>query len=447
MRSIRFNTKRTWVAGLAVALFLGFVTTAHAKIPGISGTLAAGVRTFNLAAGTDYIVTSDGDSFMMWLYQDLDPNPENPFGMPQYPGPTLIVNEGETVTVNLTNNLTVATSIVFPGHSVTAAGGAPGPIAQEAAPTETVTYTFIAGHAGTYLYRSGTRPDLQVEMGLVGAIIVRPAGFDPANPTAYGHMDTAYDREFLYVITEMDPTLHRRVELGQPVDTTTYFATNWFINGRNFPDLMTENFVPWLPTQPYNCQPRMHPGEKVLVRLVGAGVDIHPMHLHGNDFDTIAVDGRLLESDPGVSGPDLAWKATTIKTIPGQTADVVWTWTAEKLGWDIYGDQEHDCIDGDGDDFDDVTFEYCPDHGVPFPVILPNRDSLTFGPFYSGSPFLGGTGDLAPGDPGLNATAGYFYMWHSHTEKELTSNDIWPGGLVSFMIVEHPDVEIDPQNP
>ena len=38
-------------------------------------------------------------------------------------------------------------------------------------------------------------------------------------------------------------------------------------------------------------------------------------------------------------------------------------------------------------------------------------------------------------------------MWHSHTEKELTSNDIWPGGLVSFMIVEHPSVVIDPQNP
>ncbi|MFZ7126494.1 MAG: multicopper oxidase domain-containing protein [Desulfobacterales bacterium] len=446
MRSIRFNRKRTWVAGLAVALLLGFVVTAHARIPGITGTLASGVRTFNLAAGTEYIVTSDGDSFMMWLYQDLDVNPENPFGTPQYPGPTLIVNEGDTVAVNLTNNLSVTTSIVFPGHLAAATGGSAGPLAREAAPGSTVTYTFEATEPGTYLYRSGTRPDLQVEMGLTGAIIVRPAGFDPDNPTAYGHPESAYDREFLYLITEMDPTLHRRVELGQAVDTTTYFPTNWFINGRNFPDLMAENFVPWLPTQPYNCQPRMHPGEKVLIRLIGAGVDLHPLHLHGNDFDTIAVDGRLLESMPG-QGPDLAWKATTIKTIPGQTADVVWTWTAEKLGWDIYGDQPHDCNDLDGDDFDDVTYEYCPDHGIPFPVILPNRDSMTFGQFYSGSPFLGGTGDLAPGDPGLNATAGYFYMWHSHTEKELTSNDIWPGGLVSFMIVEHPSVVIDPQNP
>ena len=447
MSAIRLNTKKTWVAGLAVAMLLGVVATAQARIPGISGNAAPGARIFNIAAATDNIVTSDGDSFMMWLYQNLDADPDHPVSRPQYPGPTMIVTEGETVTVNLTNNLPVTTSMVFLGHQVVGSGGVSGPLAQEAAPNGgMVSYTFTASHPGTYLYRSGTRPDLQAEMGLVGAIIVRPNGFDENNPTAYNHPETAYDREFLFLITEMDPTLHRRVEQSRPVDMTQYFPTNWFINGRNFPDNMTQDFVPWLPTQPYNNQPRMHPGEKVLVRLVGAGVDLHPMHLHGNNFDTIAVNGRLLESAGG-TGPDLAWKATTIKTVPGQTTDVVWTWTGEKLGWDIYGDQPHDCIDGDADGFDDATFEYCEDHGVPFPVILPERDSLTLGQFYSGSPFLGGTGTLAPGDPGLNATAGYFYMWHSHTEKELTSNDIWPGGLVSFMIVEHPSVVIDPQNP
>ena len=40
----------------------------------------------------------------------------------QVPGPTLIVTEGQTVTVNLTNNLPTAagnTSILFPGFKVT----------------------------------------------------------------------------------------------------------------------------------------------------------------------------------------------------------------------------------------------------------------------------------------------------------------------------------------
>ena len=43
----------------------------------------------------------------------------------QVPGPTLIVTEGQTVTVKLTNNLPAAagnTSILFPGFQVTADG-------------------------------------------------------------------------------------------------------------------------------------------------------------------------------------------------------------------------------------------------------------------------------------------------------------------------------------
>ncbi len=411
--------KAAMIPGLPAILLFMALGTSQAAVQGITGPA------FQLTAKTGYIITSDGDSFLMWMY--ADGSAEGSVG--QYPGPTLIVNQGQTVTVTLTNELNVNTSIIFPGQRVTATGGTEGILAREAPPNGAVTYTFTASEPGTYLYRSGTQPDLQVDMGLVGAIIVRPSS--GAN-FAYNHVDTAFDREFLLVLTEMDPLLHKRVEFGLPVDTSRYFATNWFANGRNFPDNMAEDFVPWLPHQPYSFQPRMHPGEKVLVRSVGAGVDLHPFHYHGNNFETIAVDGRMLGSSPS-AGPDLAWKATTRRSVPGQTTDVMWTWNAENLGWDIYG---HDV----GDPME--PGEWGPDHGKPFPVLLPTRDSMTFGGFYPGTPFLGGTGDLAPGDPGLNATGGYFYMWHSHTEKELTSNDIWPGGLVTFMIIEHPAVPL-----
>ena len=53
----------------------------------------------------------------------------------QVPGPTLIVTEGETVTVTLTNNLPAAagnTSILFPGFNVTTTGGVAGLLTQEA---------------------------------------------------------------------------------------------------------------------------------------------------------------------------------------------------------------------------------------------------------------------------------------------------------------------------
>ena len=432
-----------WVVVLMGAVFLVSGTGAHGAIVGKSGS------TFHLVAKQDVLITSDGDSFIMWGFGIKD-DVSGATSRAQYPGPTLIVTEDVPVTITLRNELPAKAgnvSIIFPGQKVTATSRVLGPLTYEAVPVETLpesvdgsaTYTFTPSEPGTYVYRSGTMADLQVEMGLVGALIVMPAttpsGGDPAKKYAYNHVDSQYDREFLYLVSEMDPRIHRLVEqnLIGNINFTTYFPTNWFINGRNYPDILAENNVLWLPTQPYNCQPRMHPGEKVLVRFIGGGRDIHPMHFHGNDFETIAVDGRLLSSEPE-AGPDLAWQATTIKSIPGQTADLIWTWTGKELGWDVYGHSPDDPLEPD---------EYAPNHGKPFPVVLPQRDSVTYGAFYSGSPFLGGEGELPPGHGGLNASGGYFYMWHSHTEKELTSNDIWPGGLISFMIVEHPDVPID----
>jgi hypothetical protein len=379
----------------------------------------------------------------------------------QYPGPTLIVNQGDTVTIKLRNTLPMPVSIVFPGQSgVTAGGGSPGPLTSEAPGdgTTVVTYSFVASQPGTYLYHSGSRADLQVEMGLVGAIIVRPAGFsESANRTAYGHPGSAYDHEYLFLLTEMDAQIHDQVALnmmfGLPpetgVDTASFFPEYWFINGRAAPDTLMAagTRAPWLATQPYNSLPRMHPGEKLLMRVIGAGRDLHPFHHHGNNAWVIAQDGRLLESSPG-AGPDLAVSNFTIKAVPGGTYDAIFEWTGKGLGWDIYGtaalgaEYVHDCVDGNADGYDDTTREWCADHGRALPVILPNQQDLTFGGHWSGSPYLGHFGALPPGQGGLNPSAGYFFMWHSHTEKEITNNDIFPGGMMSMLIIEPPGVPI-----
>jgi hypothetical protein len=89
-----------------------------------------------------------------------------------------------------------------------------------------------------------------------------------------------------------------------------------------------------------------------------------------------------------------------------------------------------------------VTQEYCPDHGKPLPVVLPELLDMAFGGFWSGSPFLGQLGTLPPGEGGLNPNAAFTYMWHSHTEKELTNFDIFPGGLMTMLFIETPGVPI-----
>ena len=403
-----------------------FAAEAEAVIDGITGNI------FNFTAKADHISTGDGGSLLIWGYADGT-------GRAQYPGPTLIVNQGETITVNLTNELVEPVSIIFPGQeNVVKTGGVAGLLTKEAAATGgTVSYSFTATHAGTFTYHSGTRPELQVEMGLVGVIIVRPYGFDPQAPTAYNHPDSAYDHEYLFLMSEMDPRIHDLVEFQgvAALDSTdylsNYFPVYWFINGRSAPDTMVGNVL-WLPTQPYNCLPRMHPGEKLLQRVIGGGRDLHPLHPHGNHTRVIAQDGRLLQSGPG-AGADLSTEIFTFQSLPGETTDAIFTWTGKGLGWDMYGHDPGDALEPN---------EYALDHGKPFPVTLPEAQDLAFGGFYSGSPFLGTLGSLPPGEGGLNPNAGFTYMWHSHAEKELCNFDIFPGGLMTMLIIEPAGVPI-----
>jgi hypothetical protein len=401
--------------GLALAAWAARPEAARAAVAGITGP------TFALGAREGLVTTGDGNTLHAWGY--------GTGAAMQYPGPTLLVTEGDTVTVTLTNALPVATSIVFPGQSgVTATGGAEGLLTREAPPGGTVTYTFQAGTPGTYLYQSGTRPALQVEMGLFGALVVRPKAA-PATQ-AYGHPGTAYDREYLLVLSEMDASIHDQVARGNlNPRTADYFAVNWFINGRNAPDTMLGDGVAWLPNQPYGAMVMMHPGERILVRLVNAGRDLHPFHFHGNNVTVIARDGRLLESAPG-AGPDLAWSDFTVKAVPGATYDAFFEWTGKGLGWDIYGHAPGDPLQPD---------EWAPDHGKPLPVSLPAPQDLAVGSMYSGSPFLGAFGSLPPTQVTVNPNGGYFYMWHSHREKELTNFDIFPGGMMTMLVVDpHP---------
>jgi len=435
---------------LAMLLLPGM---AAAAIEGIPGT------NFVLTAREGTIASAPGESVYMWGYA-------NGTGTMQLPGPTLIVNEGDDISVTLHNSLPVAAgnvSIVFPGQVVSTSGGVPGALTREAPNGGSVTYTFTATRPGTFQYHSGSQPDLQVEMGLYGALIVRPSMVSPAGCTAvaYDHAETCYDREYLFLLSEIDLDIHQAAQLqaggAGPIELPVgaYFSEFWLMNGRTGPDTMASSSMPGsgiLPTQPYGSLVHMHPGEKVLIRLVGAGRESHPFHHHGNHARVLANDAHLLLSatDPSkLAGPLLF----TLPSTPGGTTDAIWEWTGKDLGWDIYAHNSSGdivgCKDTDGDGYADPgdpgdaePWEWCADHGVPIPVTLPDLSSLVFGGYWSGSPYMGDLGSLPPGEGGLNPDAGFTFIWHSHTERELVNNDLFPGGMMTFMIVEAPWVTI-----
>ncbi len=460
------------------------VGPALAAVPGIAGP------SFDLVASASYVSQPDGAAIYSWGY-GCSPTSAAPFTpFPgvcppmQLPGPTLIVTEGQVVQVRLTNNLPPAagnTSIVFPGFAVTTTGGAAGLLAQEAANGGgSVTYSFTATTPGTHAYYSGTQADLQIEMGLFGALIVlpasppatcRPRGRFSLAASAYDHPSTCYDREYLFQLSELDSRIHDRA-LAQVqacpvgpcpaivVQSEPYHPNYFLLNGRSMPDNMDTSYATGYLHQPYNANPHMHPGELLLMRIIGQGRWQHPFHFHGNHARVLARDGNLLLSaadNVSLAGPLLF----TTPTVSGQSQDQIFTWTGKGLNWDVYNHHPTDtpqvpCVP-DASGYNSIVGspnfgEWCADHLKPIPVVPPDPTIVAIGQWYAGTPYLGMQNSGAftntnepPGTLNQNPTqeSGYAYMWHSHNEREITTNDVFPGGMLSMLLIDPPSWFID----
>jgi FtsP/CotA-like multicopper oxidase with cupredoxin domain len=362
--------------------------------------------TFDLRATTGRIDTPDGNTVFMWGFA-TDP------GTFQMPGPVLCVDEGDTVTINLTNELPEPTSMIFPGQTdVSATGGSAGLLAAEASASGgTVTYEFTAGEPGTYLYESGTNVHKQVQMGMVGALVVRPAL--GAN-YAYNDPSTEFDpyREYLLLFQEIDPYLHQAVEFGQPYEPTTRHDRYWLINGRGAVDTLLDNEVFWMPSQPYSSLVRIEAGaaQSALIRYLNAGTVNHPFHPHGNTMQVVGRDGRAL------GAAALENFTTTIGA--GQTFDLLFRWDNVE-NWDP----------------DTNPLPASPD--FPFPNLgnLTFKDDVTF---YSGDEYLGYQGPLPVGVTSFNECGEFYFPWHSHALHEIQNWNEGFGGMLTLVRVDPP---------
>lgn len=375
---------------------------------------------FDLTTRTGYIDLPDGNTAYMWGYS-------SGFDDFQHPGPVLCVTEGDVVTVILHNTLDVPASVVFPGQDDVLADGLPSQpqtgsggfmtsLAQPAAAqTGTVTYSFTAGHAGTFLYESGTDPETQVRMGLFGALIVRPSmGAD----YAYDYADTQFEptEEFMVLLSEIDPYQHAAVEQGKPFDLTRYKARYWLINGRGYPDSIADNFASWLPSQPYGSLATVKPYDPVthprsgMARYLSVGSEDYPFHPHGNNGLVVGRDGRPARALSS-GQEDLSMEKFAVNIGPGQTWDVLFRWK-------------------DAEDYSVAN---------PVTVTVPSLANQVVGTFYSGSPYLGNTHDLPPGVQTLNQCGEFYIISHNHALFQITSWGVNMTGPITYMRIEPPN--------
>jgi FtsP/CotA-like multicopper oxidase with cupredoxin domain len=214
-----------------------------------------GVKVFTLNAEPVQWELVPGRSVTAWGYNG------------QVPGPELWVDEGDRVRVEFTNDLPVATTIHWHGIAVpNEMDGVPGVTQDPVEPGERFVYEFEAKPSGTFWYHPHLDSVRQIDMGLAGAFVIKGAD------------EPAYDRDYVQLLDEWV-----RLENGRNGwEGVTHAGHNlaeynWFtINGKSFP--ATDDMV-------------VAEGDRVRIRIINAGYQSHPMHLHGKRFTVVAKDG------------------------------------------------------------------------------------------------------------------------------------------------------------
>ena len=246
-----------------------------------------GVYVFDLAAKPVRWEILPGVRVTAWSYNGI------------VPGPELRVPYGARVRVNVKNELPEPTTVHWHGIAVpNAMDGVPDITQQPIPKGGSFTYAFTAipagrdSKGGTFMYHSHYDEDRQVGLGLSGPLIIDP-------PVAGPRYDV--ERTLLLAEWNLDPATGAT---RPPMEMEGMLPNYFTINGKSFP--ATETI-------------KVRRGQRVLLRLVGAGQFVHPMHLHGTDFRIVAKDGHP------VSGPPQA--ADVVQVAPGERVDIAFTAT------------------------------------------------------------------------------------------------------------------------
>lgn len=265
-------------------------------IIGLSAALLSGAEfaqaatqnfTLYINAGTLLITGNGGATLSVWGYGTT--------AVPIVPAPQLTVNEGDTVNITVINNHTISHNFVIPNVITDTSAIAAG---------SSKNYSFTAPAAGSYVYSDTLNTNINREMGMYGAMIVKPAD---GSQTAWTG-GPAYDNENVWVVSEMDkPRWNDVAAVGGTVATATYKPNYFMINGMGGFDAMMDMDTMVMGTI----------DTKSLVRVVNAGQFSHSLHFHGNHFQVLSINGVRQ------STPFEQWD--TINVAPMTTVEVLYT--------------------------------------------------------------------------------------------------------------------------
>jgi FtsP/CotA-like multicopper oxidase with cupredoxin domain len=289
-------------------------------------------------------------------------------GHAQASAPALYFDEGDEVTITITNVGLAVRPDLTDGHTIHWHGFRNAPVLFDGVPENSVAvpigrdfpYFFRPVNAGTYMYHCHFEDVEHVQMGMTGVIFVRPSqnGQSHGGYTRFAYNDgdgsTGYDREYPLMVTEWWLRSHWNDAHIQESDWTEFTADVWMLNGRTYPDTLapaTTFDVHGVPAtaagdpidpgtrlayQPQSALLRGKAGDRILLRISNLGYQDHAITLEGLGFTVVGRDATLLR---GRDGTDLSFRATEIDLGPGESADLIVTAPASSgsSGSDAYG--------------------------------------------------------------------------------------------------------------
>ena len=234
---------------------------------------------------------SDGKTFPVWgLVQQDSGLGFN--GTLITPGPVLEMTEGVSASVKLTAMM--AHTLHWHGMDVpTAVDGDPDTSgwvgmmpSSRNSPTAkrlgmSFTYIFVAPPAGTYYYHCHVDTVVHMELGMMGAVVVRPPGGSKTQLYADGPI---FDAEFLWQLHTMDSSWHVPGHIESGPAQIDYNPDYFLINGVDGAALLADK------TTAIACSV----GQTILVRLVNFGFLTAEIWLGGVMFKVVMSDGRKL---------------------------------------------------------------------------------------------------------------------------------------------------------
>jgi FtsP/CotA-like multicopper oxidase with cupredoxin domain len=244
--------------------------------------LPDGTKLFKLEASIIDWEVAPGQIVEAWAYNG------------QVPGPQIIVDVGDNVQVELTNNTPMGTDIHWHGIDTPNDQDGVSPFTQDPIKTgETFTYEFVAEGQSIGMYHAHLHSQISVVNGMFGAFRIGERPY-PRGMTVSG----------ITIPEDFEPDVELPMVLN---DAGTIGLT---LNGKSFPG--TEPLV-------------LETGQWVAADYYNEGLTAHPMHQHQFNQLVYAKDGIPL---------DYPYWADTINVAPGERYSVifqatepgVWVW-------------------------------------------------------------------------------------------------------------------------